>query len=181
MERGLWVKTAVLLVFFLWLVKSLKNFQTITLLINSRKVNFCLFSSTVLYLLDELHIFSMLHLTKLVGILRSGATRAVALDMSRTLDRVWHAGLLHRHRSYGISGQVYGLILSFFSNIRIRVVLDGKSLQEYFFPQGSFLVLHFSYYSLVICLVMLSLILLSMLMILLSTLSVISYLVCGNN
>ena len=88
LERGLWVKTAVLLVFFLWLVKSLKNLQTITLLITSRKVNFCLISSTVLYLLDQLHIFSILHLTKLVGILRSGATRAVALDMSRALDRV---------------------------------------------------------------------------------------------
>ena len=27
---------------------------------------------------------------------RSGATRAVALDMSKASDRVWHAGLLHK-------------------------------------------------------------------------------------
>ena len=37
---------------------------------------------------------------------RSGATRAVALDrvLSKALDRVWHAGLLHKLKSYGISG-----------------------------------------------------------------------------
>ena len=34
----------------------------------------------------------------------SGATRAVALDISKAFDRVWHAGLLHKLKSYGISG-----------------------------------------------------------------------------
>ena len=41
----------------------------------------------------------------------------------------------------GISGQVFGLISSFLSNRRFRVVLDGKSSQEYpvdaGVPQGS--------------------------------------------
>ena len=64
------------------------------------------------------------------------------------------------------------------------MVLDRKSSQEYSVnagvPQGSILVLHFSYYTL-ITLMMLSVILLSMLMILLSILSVIRYLICGNN
>ena len=50
---------------------------------------------------------------------RSGATRAVALDISKVFDRVWHAGLFHKHRSYGISGQVFGLISSFLSNRRL--------------------------------------------------------------
>ena len=58
---------------------------------------------------------------------RSGATQAVALDMSKAFDRVWHAGLLHKLKSYGISGQIFGLISSFLSNRRLRVVLDGKS------------------------------------------------------
>ena len=62
----------------------------------------------------------------------SGATRA---------DRVWHAGLLLK--SYGISGQIFGLISSFLSNRRLRVVLDGNSSQEYpvnaGVPQGSIL------------------------------------------
>ena len=62
---------------------------------------------------------------------RSGATRAVALDISRAFDRVWHAGLLHKLKFYRISGQIFGLISSFLSNRRFRVVLDGKSSQEY--------------------------------------------------
>ena len=47
---------------------------------------------------------------------RSGATRAVALDISKAFDRVWHVGLLHKLKSYGISGQMFGLISSFLSN-----------------------------------------------------------------
>ena len=74
---------------------------------------------------------------------RSGATRAVALDISKAFDRVWHAGLLHKLKSYGISGQIFGLISSFLSNRWLRVVLDGKSSQEYpvnaGVPQGSIL------------------------------------------
>ena len=58
---------------------------------------------------------------------RSGATRDVTLDISKGFDRVWHAGLLHKLKSYGISGQMFGLISSFLSNRRLRVVLDGKS------------------------------------------------------
>ena len=58
---------------------------------------------------------------------RSGATRAVALDISKAFDRVWHAGLLHKLKSYRISGQVFGLISSFLSNRWLQVVLDGKS------------------------------------------------------
>ena len=59
---------------------------------------------------------------------RSGAPRAVALDISKAFDRVWHAGLLHELKSYGILGQIFGLISSFLNNRRLRVVLDGKSL-----------------------------------------------------
>ena len=74
---------------------------------------------------------------------RSGATQAVAFDISKAFDRVWHDGLLHKLKSYEISGQIFGLILSFLSNRRLRVVLDGKSAQEYpvnaGVPQGSIL------------------------------------------
>ena len=42
---------------------------------------------------------------------RSEATgAAVALDISKAFDRVWHAGLLHKIKSYGIVGQIFGLI-----------------------------------------------------------------------
>ena len=74
---------------------------------------------------------------------RSGATQALALDISKAFDRVWHVGLLHKLTSYGISGQIFGLISSFLSNRQLRVVLDGKSSQEYpvnaRVPQGTIL------------------------------------------
>ena len=47
---------------------------------------------------------------------RFGATQAVTLDISKAFDRVWHAGLLHKLKSYGISGQIFGLTSSFLSN-----------------------------------------------------------------
>ena len=74
---------------------------------------------------------------------RSGATRAVALDISKAFDWVWYAVLLHKRKSYRISGQMFGLISSFLSNRWLRVVLDVKSSQEYpvnaGVPQGSIL------------------------------------------
>ena len=67
----------------------------------------------------------------------------MALDISKAFDRVWHTGLLYRLSSYGISGQIFGLISSFLSNRQLRVVLDEKSSQEYpvnaGVPQGSIL------------------------------------------
>ena len=116
---------------------------------------------------------------------KSGATRSVALDISKAFSRVWHAGLLHKLTSYEISGQIFGLIFSFLSNRRLRVVLDGKSSQEYLVNAGvlkaPFLVLHFSCYTLMTFLTMLSVILLYMLMILLFILSVTRHLICGNS
>ena len=47
---------------------------------------------------------------------RFWATLAEALDISKVFDRVWHANLLHKLKSHGISGQLFGLISSFISN-----------------------------------------------------------------
>ena len=117
---------------------------------------------------------------------RSGTTQDVALDMSKAFDRVWHACLLHKRKSCGISGQIFGLISSFLRNKWLQVVLDGKSVQEYIqlmleFLKAPFRALHFSYYALMTFLMMLCVILLSMLMILLSTPNVTRHLICGNN
>ena len=116
--KDLQLKTTALLVFFLWLVKSLKN-----LYINNRIVDYLekcgLFSDfqygfrsspSTAYLLTVVSD----RITRAFN--RSGATRAVALDISKAFDRVWHAGLLHKRKSYGISGQKFGLISSFLSN-----------------------------------------------------------------
>ena len=55
----------------------------------------------------------------------------MALNISKAFNRVWHAGLFHKFNSYGISGQIFGLIFSFLSNRRLRVLLNGKYSQEY--------------------------------------------------
>ena len=74
---------------------------------------------------------------------KSGATRAVALDISKVFDRLWHAGLPYKLKSYGISGQILGFISSFLNNRLLGVVLDGEFSQEYpvnaGVPQGSIL------------------------------------------
>ena len=59
---------------------------------------------------------------------RSGATRAMALDISKAFDRVWHAGLFHKLKSYGISGQIFGLTSSFVSN---RQLLSGSGWEVF--------------------------------------------------
>ena len=102
----------------------------------------------------------------------------MALDISKAFDRVWYASLLHNFKSYGISGQIFGLIFSFLIDGRLQVVPNGKSSSEY--PvnagvlQAPFLVLHC--YTLMTFLTMLSI-----LMILLFILSVTRHLICGNN
>ena len=65
--KSLHLKTTVLLVFFLWFVKSLKNLQIIELLITYRNAVFFLTSSMVLGLPDELQIFLQLYLIELLG------------------------------------------------------------------------------------------------------------------
>ena len=41
------------------------------------------------------------------------STRAVAFDKSKAFGKVWHASLLHKLKSYGISGQIFVLFLVF--------------------------------------------------------------------
>ena len=109
------------------------------------------------------------------------ATWAVVLDISKAFDRIWHAGLLHKH---GIMEfQVRYLTLFFLFSVmgsfgwfwmenyhkNIQLMLE--------FLKGPLLALQFSYYTLMTFLMMLSVILLSMLMTLLSTLNVISHLI----
>ena len=68
---------------------------------------------------------------------------SVALHISKSFDKVWHAVPVHKLKSDGISGQIFGHISSFLSNRWLRVVLDGQSSQEYpvnaGVPQGSIL------------------------------------------
>ena len=72
---------------------------------------------------------------------RQGETRSVALDISKAFDKVWHRGLLHKLRSYGIEGDLFQILISFLQNRQISVVLDGQKSQtrhvDAGVPQGS--------------------------------------------
>ena len=85
----------------------------------------------VLDLLNQLLILTVVTDRIAKAFDRPGATQAVALDISKAFYRVWHDSLLHKIKSYGISGQIFGLIFSFLNNRWLRMVLDGKSSQKY--------------------------------------------------
>ena len=74
---------------------------------------------------------------------KCGEARIVALDISKAFDKVWHAGLLHKLSSYGISGKLLSVIKSFLLGRRLNVVLDGQKSKTYPIssgvPQGSIL------------------------------------------
>ena len=54
-------------------------------------------------------------------------TRAAFLDMSKAFDKVWHEGLVHKLKSYGIEGSLLSVIKSFLSERYQRVVLNGQT------------------------------------------------------
>ena len=152
------------------------------MLITYRNVVFFLISSLVLGLINKLKIFWQLYLIELLGLL-------TGLE----LLELWH--LIYPRL-------LTGFMLVFFTNLSLMElqvrylalfllfsVIDSfkwfwmvslhKNIQLMLeFLKGPFLVPHFSYYTLMTFLMMLSVIFLSMLMILLSTLSVIRHLIC---
>ena len=52
---------------------------------------------------------------------------SVYLDISKAFDRVWGAGLIHKQRQNGVSGQFLKLIQSFLADRMQRMVLYGKA------------------------------------------------------
>ena len=116
---------------------------------------------------------------------RSVAIQTAGLDISKAFHKVWHTRLFTNLSLMGFQVRYLALFLLF-------SVIDGfewfwmeslhKNIQLMLeFLNAPFLVQHFSCYTLMTFLMMLSVILLSMLMILLSILSVIRHLICGNN
>ena len=131
-------------------------------------------------LLDQLQIFWQLYLIELLGLLKD--LGLLEPYHCRYLKFLAEFGMLVFLTNLGLTEfQVRHLVLSplfkwfwmasFHKNIQVML--------EFF--KGPFLMLHFSQYTLMIFLMMLSVILLSRLVILLSTLNVIRHLICGNN
>ena len=67
-----------------------------------RDVALFLIFSMVLDLLNQLLILTVVTDRIAKAFNRSGATRAVALDLSKAFYRVWYDSLLHKIKSYGI-------------------------------------------------------------------------------
>ena len=67
----------------------------------------------------------------------------IFLDVSKAFDRVWHAGLLYKCKSMGISGDLYKWINDYLSDRQIRAVVNGHSSKWFTtnagVPQGSIL------------------------------------------
>jgi hypothetical protein len=60
----------------------------------------------------------------------------IFLDISKAFDRVYHAGLMHKLESFGISGNLLQLLGDYLSDIQQRVVLNGKRFNCVTLTQG---------------------------------------------
>ena len=115
---------------------------------------------------------------------RSGATQVVALDVSKALLEFGMLVFFTNLSLMEFQGRYLALFLLFLEIGGFWLFWMGnlhKNIQLMLvFLKGLFLVLHFSYYTLMTFLMILSVILISMLMILLFSLNVIRHLICGN-
>ena len=91
-------------------------------LLNPDQSGFCSFDSHVNQLLAITHeIFEAFDCNPPLEV------RSVFLDISKTFDKVWHAGLLYKLKSIGISGEFYNLLENYISGRFQRVVLNGQT------------------------------------------------------
>ena len=56
-----------------------------------------------------------------------GGTRAIDLDIPKAFDKVWHSGLLHKLKSYGVISPILSILESFLQERSLKVVLDSQS------------------------------------------------------
>ena len=143
-------------------------------------------SSIVLGLLGQLLIFSQLYLIEFLGFLTGLELLELwQLIYSRLLTGFGMLVFFTNLSLMGFQVRYLALFLLFsvidnFKWFWMESLHKNIQLMQEFF-KAPFLLLHFSYYTLMIFLTMLSVTLLPMLMMLLSILSVIMYLICGNN
>ena len=73
----------------------------------------------------------------------SKETRAIFLDLSKALDRVWHKGLIYKLQGNRVFGSLLMLLQDFLHNRKQRVILNGQASEWQMVssgvPQGSVL------------------------------------------
>ena len=57
---------------------------------------------------------------------KSLEVRAVFLDISKAFDKVWHEGLIFKLRQNGVCGKLLGFFVSYLSNRKQRVSINGS-------------------------------------------------------
>lgn len=74
---------------------------------------------------------------------KHGESKAIALDISKAFDRVWHAALMNKLIAYGLPEKLRGWMGSFLASRVIQVVVDGITSDRVHVnagvPQGSIL------------------------------------------
>ena len=84
-----------------------------------------------------------LHDAWITAVGRGGTARILAVDIAGALDRVSHAGLLHKVRHLGIGGPLHTWFSSYLGGRSIKCLVGGKTSSLYTIsagvPQGSIL------------------------------------------
>ena len=57
---------------------------------------------------------------------QSKCTHGVMLDVKAAFDKVWHSGLIAKLEQIGIEGKLKDLYVSYLSDRKQNVVVDGK-------------------------------------------------------
>lgn len=65
-----------------------------------------------------------------------GITWAVALDISKVFNRVWHTGLTHKLKWYSVSGWIFELIQLFLTCCVMKIMLNGHSSNSFYINEG---------------------------------------------
>ena len=66
----------------------------------------------------------------------SGSSQAIALDIFKAFDRIWHNGVLHKLRAYDVTNHIFQIISSFLCGQKLKVVLDSKLSPVFAFNTG---------------------------------------------
>ena len=53
--------------------------------------------------------------------------RGIFLDISKGFDKVWHDGLLHKLKAYGVQGELFSLLTNYLQKRKQRVLLNGQT------------------------------------------------------